>query len=164
VAFAQNEGEGPNRGGFTLLLNLGVGVQHDAAFEKSEAGLAGLNLGVGGFLTDHAALMFRVSGTNVTYTLQTPGLQGQVSQVSGVAGVTLQYWLNDAWNIEAGPGLGFWDTGGLSEEALGLVVGTGLTIFNRGKHNLQVGVEYAPAFTDSGTVNNVGITFGYQFL
>ena len=39
-----------------------------------------------------------------------------------------------------------------------------VTIFNRGKHNIQVGVEYAPAFTDSGTVNNLGFTFGYQFL
>jgi hypothetical protein len=27
----------------------------------------------------------------------------------------------------------------------------------------MVGVEYAPAFTDSGTVHNLGFTFGYQF-
>ena len=41
----------------------------------------------------------------------------------------------------------------------------GVTVFNHGKHNLQVGVEYAPAFTDLvGTINNIGFTFGYQFL
>ena len=28
---------------------------------------------------------------------------------------------------------------------------------------MQVGVQYAPAFTDPGTVHNFGFTFGYQF-
>jgi hypothetical protein len=45
-----------------------------------------------------------------------------------------------------------------------LILGAGVTIFNRGKHNLQLGVQYSPAFTDPGTVHNMGFTFGYQFL
>jgi hypothetical protein len=33
-----------------------------------------------------------------------------------------------------------------------------------GKHNVTAGFEYAPAFTDSGTVHNVGFVVGYQFV
>jgi hypothetical protein len=51
-----------NRGGFTLLLNAGYAVQHDSASGRSGDGQAGLNLGIGGFLTRNLALMFRVSG------------------------------------------------------------------------------------------------------
>ena len=133
----------------------------DAAFGESAVGLAGLNLGVGGFLTEDLALLFRISGTNVSYD---GGLFGDISQVSGVAGTTLQYWVSDRFNIEAGHGLGFWSIGDETERAFGFILGAGVTIFNRGNHNIQVGVEYAPAFTDSGTVNNLGFTLGYQFL
>ena len=84
LALAQNEAD---RGGFTLLLNAGLGLQYDEAFEESAAGLAGLNLGVGGFLTRDLALMFRISGTNVSYDA---GFFGDITQVSGVGGVTLQ--------------------------------------------------------------------------
>ena len=77
----------------------------------------------------------------------------------------VQYWLSNRFNIEAGAGVGFWNAGNDEEESgLGLILGAGITLFNRGKHNLQFGVQYAPAFTDPGTVHNLGFTFGYQFL
>lgn len=158
-AFAQN---GPNRGGFTVLVNAGLGIQHDAAFEETAVGVSGLNLGVGGFLTEDLGLLFRVSGTTASYDA---GPFGDLTQVSGVVGATVQYWVSDRFNLEAGPGVGLWSIdGGGSQEGFGLILGAGLTLFNRGKHNLQVGIEYAPAFTDAGTVNNLGFTFGYQFL
>jgi hypothetical protein len=47
--------------------------------------------------------------------------------------------------------------------ALEVRLGAGFSVFNRGKHNLQVGFQYAPAFTDPGTVHSIGFTFGYQF-
>ena len=47
--------------------------------------------------------------------------------------------------------------------ALLIGLGAGYSIFNRGKHNVQLGVHYTPAFTDPGTVHNFGFTFGYQF-
>ena len=79
--------------------------------------------------------------------------------------LTLQYWVSDRLNLEGGAGFGF-RTGNytLSDGGFGLILGAGVPIFNRGKHNLQFGVQYAPAFTDPGTVHNIGFTFGYQFL
>ena len=151
----------PERGGFTILANVGVGIQRDGALEESAVGLGGINLGVGGFLTDKLALLFRFSGTNVSYDF---GVLGELDQVSGVAGPTVQYWLSDRFNVEAGAGMGFWPIDGADEPGLGLALGFGATIFNRGRHNLQIGFEYAPAFTDPSAVHNLGITFGYQFL
>ena len=142
------------------LLNLGFGVQQDAFLEESANGLSGLNLGVGRFLTEDLALMFRFSGTNVSYDF---GFLGDYNQVSGVAGPTLQYWVSDRFNLEGGLGVGFWNSEGPDERGVGLILGAGVTLFNRGKHNLQLGFEYAPAFTE-GTVHNVGFAFGYQFL
>ena len=152
----------PDRGGFTLLLNLGVGSQREG--DLSAVGLAGLNLGAGGFLTENLALMFRLSGTNATHEFGAFGYDFEISQVSGVAGLTVQHWLDDRFYIEAGPGMGFWSVEELgSESGFGVILGTGVTIFNRGKHNLQLGIEYAPMFTDP-TIHNLGFTFGYQFL
>jgi hypothetical protein len=143
------------RGGFTLLVDLGVGIQKDDGVGDSAAGVAGLNVGVGAFLTKNLALMFRFSGTDVSYD--------RYSQVSGVVGPMVQYWLSDRINVRAGGGLGFWSSDDQSDHGFGLILGAGVTVFNRGKHNLQVGFEYAPAFTD-GKVHNFGITFGYQLL
>ena len=154
-AFAQD------RGGFTALVDIGAGVQRDSAIDETGFGLAGLNLGVGGFVTGDLALLFRIAGTNVNYDL---GEFGDYRQTSGFIGPSAQFWLSDRFNVEAGGGFGFWrgendedDTG------LGLLLGAGVSIFNRGKHNLQVGTYYAPAFTDPGTVHSFGFTFGYQF-
>jgi hypothetical protein len=152
-AFAQD------RGGFTAMVDIGVGIQNDSAIEETAVGLAGINAGVGGFFNENLALLFRVSGTNATFDL------GEVDygQTSGFAGPAVQYWLSDRFNIEAGGGVGFWNGAGENNEGLGLLLGAGLSVFNRGKHNLQVGVQYAPAFTEPGTVHNFGFTFGYQF-
>ena len=148
------------RGGFTLLLNMGFGIQNDLGIEESARGLAGLNLGVGGFVNEKIAVMFRISGTNVSYDF---GLFGELDQISGVAGPSLQYWATDRLTLEAGGGFGFWQTPGDEERGFGLILGAGAVLLSQGKHNLQVGVEYAPAFTDGGSVHNLGITFGYQF-
>jgi len=160
LCHAQTGQMAPQRGGFTLLLSLGVGIQKDQAFDKSETGLAGLNLGIGGFLNEDLALMFRVSGTSADYASSSASL----SQISGVGGAAVQYWLNDRFNLEGGAGVGFWDIEGTQDSSFGLILGTGFVFFNRGKHNLQLGVEYAPAFTDPETVHNVGVVLGYQLL
>ncbi len=155
-AFAQE------RGGFTALVDLGVGVQHDTSIEETAVGLAGLNVGAGAFLTRNLALMFRLAATNVSYDF---GPAGDYRQVSGIVGPALQYWVSDRFNVEAGAGFGFWSAGSDEDETgLGLLLGAGVTVFNRGRHNLQFGIQYVPAFTDPGAVHNVGFTLGYQFL
>jgi len=145
----------PTRGGFTILVNMGIGVQNDTYVEESAVGLAGANVGIGGFVTPKLAVLGRFSGTNVNYD--------RFGQVSGVVGATLQYWATDRFIVEGGAGIGYWTAEGDSETGFGLIVGASGVVFHRGKHNLLVGVEYAPAFTDSGQVHNIGITFGYQF-
>jgi|SRR5688572_12024198 len=153
-AFAQD------RGGFTALVDFGLGVQNDSSIDETAVGLAGVNFGVGGFLTRDLALLFRLSGTNVTYDLA----GGDYGQASGVVGPALQFWLSDKFNVEAGAGVGFW-RGDTDEDnqGFGFILGAGVSIFNRGKHNVQLGMQYAPAFTEPGTVHNFGFTFGYQF-
>jgi hypothetical protein len=147
------------REGFTVLVNFGVGVQRIAGLDPS-VGLAGVNVGVGGFLTNDLALLFRFSGTNVSRDL---GPFDTLTLVSGVLGPTVQYWVSDRINIQGGVGPAFWDEAFSRETGFGVIVGMGAVVLSKGKHSLQVGVEYAPAFTDSATVHNLGVTFGYQF-
>jgi hypothetical protein len=144
------------RGGFTLILDLGVGLQHDQAIGSTESGLAGINLGIGGFLTDRLALMLRASGTNVSY--------GPVRQVSGTAAPALQYWASDRLSLTGGVGMGLWSVEEFDETGPGLVLGVHYAIWQSGGHSLFLGVDYAPAFTDPETVHNLGILFGWQLL
>lgn len=149
----------PERSGFTLLLNIGVGAQSDPALSESAvAGLAGLNLGIGGFLDERAALWFRVSGTVASHDV---GI-GSVTQSSGFAGPALQYWTSDRLALEAGLGLGFWDVEGTNDSGLGALLGATYVFWTNGGHSLSVGAEYAPAFTDPDTVHNFGVVFGWQ--
>jgi hypothetical protein len=150
----------PDRGGFTFLVNLGAGIQNDKGIEETGVGVGGLNFGIGGFATPNLAILARYSGTSVSY--DTP--VGDIGQISGVFAPTLQYWASDKVYLEGGVGAGVWVAEDESNSGLGLILGAGFTVWNRGKHNLQLGFEYAPAFTDPGTVHNVGITFGYQLF
>ena len=152
-----------DRGSFTLHLNLGVGFQHDSYFEQTETGLAGLNLGIGGFLTDDVALMFRWSGTTgVSFE--------HYSQTSAVYGPAVQYWIDDRLAVEAGAGVGMWRAYNaivdedVIESSLGMILGVGYTLFGAGKHGFRVGLEYAPAFTEPAWVHNFGIVLGWQLL
>jgi hypothetical protein len=144
-----------DRGGFTLLLNGGLGAQADTEIDDAALGLSGLNLGLGGFVAPKLAVLGRFSGTNVNYDL--------FEQSSGVWGATVQYWARDRAAIEVGAGFGYWRAEGFDDTGFGLILGTHFTIVNRGKHNFQAGLEYAPAFT-TNPVHNIGITFGYQFF
>ena len=167
----QSNQTGPERGGFTLLLSLGVGFQSlDGEFtDESATGLGGLNLGLGGFIGDKTAIMARVSGTNATYEIVDGA---EFSVLSGTLALTLQYWISDTVFIEGGPGVGFGEIsaettfGSVSEDetGFGIVVGGGFVVFNKGKNNIHIGIEYAPAFLDGIDINNIGITVGYQLL
>jgi hypothetical protein len=148
-----------DRGNFTLLLNLGVGFQRDPLVDQTERGLAGINLGIGGFLADDLALMFRWSGT--------AGVdQGPYEQTSAAYAPTIQYWVDDRLSLEAGAGLGLRsvDNTDIIESGLGLMLGAGYTLFGGGKHAFRLGIEYAAAFTEPTWVHNVGFVLGWQLL
>ena len=85
------------------------------------------------------------------------------NQVSGTLTASLQYWASDYVAVEAGGGMGYWNSEGNNDSGFGLMLGVDFTVVNRGKHNLQVGVEHAPAFTRD-PAHNFGITFGYQLF
>jgi hypothetical protein len=157
-----------DRDGFTLLLSLGYGMQSGAIEGESGDGIGGLNLGIGGFVSDNTALMFRLSGTNVSYDYQLP-FSSQTSSadfVSGVAVLDVQYWATNRLNLEFGGGFGFASSDYLidDERGLGLLVGAGYSVLLRGKYSLQFGVEYAPVVLDEATIHNVGFNVGFQFL
>lgn len=150
-AFAQAD-----RGGFTLLVNGGLGIQSDSALEESAFGVGGINFGAGAFVTPKLAILGRFSGTTVDYEFY-----GR--QTSATYGGTLQFWPNDRAGIEVGAGVGKWWFDGFDDTGLGLILGTHVTLVNRGKHNLQMGFEYAPVFT-TDPVHNISITIGYQLF
>ncbi len=157
-----------DRSGFTLLLSLGYGIQTGEIRNETGTGLAGLNLGIGGFVSDRAALMFKIAGTNVTYDYSV-GQFGPFSTdvVAGVGVLDVQYWATDRFTMEFGAGFGFvdseasWDM----DRGFGMLAGIGYSVLLREKHSLQIGVEYAPVFRDhSDTVHSIGFNVGFQFL
>ena len=150
--------EQPERSGFTLLLSIGAGLQDDKALDESKFGLAGLNLGIGGFLNEKTALWFRASGTTATY--DTPF--GDFTQTSAFFGPAIQYWVDPRFALEGGVGGGIWDADGENESGLGILVGGTWVFWTNGGHSLSLGAEYAPAFTDPETVHNFGFVFGWQ--
>lgn len=178
---AQAQAQAPSqsqRGGFTVRVNFGVGIANlalvrddDPFVERDDfsapdvaVGCACESWAVGGFLTTDLALMFRIVGTTVFHDISYRDTTWRDDQFGGMGGLAAQYWISDRFNVEAGLGVGLVETPWETYKGLGLILGTGMTIFNRGKHNLQIGIEYAPTFTDPRTVHNLGFTFGYQFL
>jgi len=153
-----------DRGGFTLLLTMGLGLQNNGWIEESGVGLGGLNLGIGGFVSPDLAVMFRASGTNVDFD-RSKYFNVSTNFVSGVGGVSVQYWANNVVNLEGGAGFAFANADpGPDDSGFGLIAAIGFSFWHKGKHSLQFGIEYAPVFLDSGNVHNVCFTFGWQLL
>ena len=140
------------------MLNMGAGVQDDGSIPDANTALAGMNLGIGGWLSEDLVLWFRGSGTSADL--------GSVWQTSGVGAVAVQYWPSERVNLEGGLGFGFWDIEETGEAGFGIMLGVGFPIFTSqgGGHSLQFGLEYAGAFTDPEPIHNFGLTFGWQLL
>ena len=58
---------GTGHHGFTVFANIGAGLQHDGFYQQTAGGLAGANLGIGAFISDRVAVLFRISGTRATF-------------------------------------------------------------------------------------------------
>src|SRR5262245_60148871 len=72
------------RGGFTVLTNMGLGIQNDSDARETALGFGGINFGVGGFVHPRLAILGRFSLTTASYDFY--------DQTSGVFGPTVQYW------------------------------------------------------------------------
>jgi hypothetical protein len=164
----QAPGANPFRRGTTVELNLGIGFIHasnDTASSNSDASLAGLSLGVGGWLNDHLALTVRIAGITDSES------GGKV--VDAFFGPSLQYWFDN----------NFWAGGGAGLGVLGLIPDqgdtqnvTGFSFDLRAGYTLQsstantfnISVEVNPGFYSqngtSSTFTGVGLLAGYQYL
>ena len=147
--------------GFTVLGNVGFGLQHDTDFAETANGLAGPNIGAGVFLTPKIAVLGRMSGTMATFT-------GNVKQNAYVYGGTIQFWLNKWASVEAGAGYGHWTLPDFNESGngFGLLFAFEATVWQKGPHHIRAGFEYAPLFdtTNNFDIHNMGIVGGYQWV
>lgn len=168
-----------DRGSFTLLATIGYGLQSNGEFTvydymsgdshtyggSTYSSVAGLNLGIGGFLTKDTALMARFSGTAFTAQYLDSGRQENETVVtSGVLVLGVQHWVTDRFNWEFGVGEGIYSTEHVDEVGMGWMAGVAYSFYSHKKLSLQVGVEDALYVGHTQTVNSLGFCFGIQLL
>jgi hypothetical protein len=162
------------RHGLTFEANLGLGLvwaRSDGENSDSETGLGGLNLGLGGWLTDRLALTGRIAGATFF-----PADDFQATLV--FAGPSLQYWTNDHFWIGGGLGLAVYavsfDANGESESdsvnGFGMDFRAGYTFSTASNHTFNLSLELTPGFFENDfgdedlNINAFGILLGYQHL
>lgn len=165
------------RQGFTFLLSLGAGMQGglDDALDY-EIGLAGLNVGLGGFLSPELAILGRISGT-FTARESSAGFEDvDFTVLHGFVGPSVMFFLSDRFSLEAGVGLGIvngeataeTDLGRItvsnSDEGLGVLLGAAapLTYLGGGGYALTLGTDVNLGFFEDGTMLSVGLLLGIQ--
>ena len=170
--------------GLTIEANIGFGYAHltDDSTKSSvntNAALAGLDLGIGGWLNPQLALTGRVASVNIKYD-GAPDVMG--TRVLAWIGPSLQYWPDP--HFWMGGGIGFATyrlvgndacSGTSTNNACG-VNGFGFDFrggytFGTSAHTFNVSLEVNPShFSDQGTGSGSGwgtaIAFlvGYQYL
>lgn len=153
----------------TFEANVGVGLmwaRSGGSTADTEPALAGLDLGIGGWLSDSFALSLRGVGATFRPT-------GGVLFTTGFLGPSLQYWTDDHFWFGGGAGLGF-DSVGISgngpqpksDIGFGLDLRAGFTLNPSWNHTVNVSIELTPGFFKSDNVwgNSFGLLLGYQYL
>ena len=148
--------------GFTLELNLGIGsMMSSAANSNSETALAGLSIGLGGFVNRQLAITGRIAGG--TYTES----DGRITQA--FLGPAVQYWATP--NFWFGGGIGFGiisiDINGRGSDSntdLGFDVRAGYTFNPDTKHSFNVSAEFSRSQADGGAISVLGLLAGWQIL
>jgi len=121
------------RHGFTLQLSLGGGgayIVPDQGDSAHQGGLGGLNLMLGGFLSERTALAFKFVGVNFG-PFDDRLSRDFGANIAGVGGPAAQYWLTDRVNLVGGFGFGVVDVkprGGPDENRVGLGLLLGLNV------------------------------------
>ena len=164
-----------NRGGFTLFVSFGAGLQQNSLVDQSETGFFGPNIGIGAFGEDALAVMARFAMSSVS--LET-GTGRSFSSVSVFLGPSFQGWFGDRFNLEVGLGWGRVRTGEIdcsggflfprvcSEQARGgpsLLLGSGYSLVLADGLSIQLGIQYFVVFVE-GTNNNLSFNLGFQVL
>jgi hypothetical protein len=159
--------------GLTLEAGTGAGWIHVGSQSRgvtSPGGVAGLSVGLGGWLNENVALTLRIAGSSV------PAKDGVV--VAAFIGPALQLWIVEHTWVGLGLGL---ETFGIDASApendhslggWGLDLRLGHTFYENGKHTLNASVEVTPGHVSEETqygsadvsVASFGILFGWQYL
>lgn len=159
------------REGFTIVLDIGV-ARHTIDPEEGDSlntfGLAGLNLGLGGFLNQDLAVMFRLIGASVTHDLD--GVD--VETISGVGGPAVQYWVSPHLNFELGVGIGIaraeasngFVTVKSEEDGWGFLAAINVPVWWNEGNTLHFGLQAAPVFLEDSIFYHGALVFGWQSL
>jgi hypothetical protein len=156
--------------GTTFEANLGIGFIHASAggvSDNSNAALGGLDLGVGGWLSDHLALTVRIAG--LTYS------EGGGRFTDAFFGPSLQYWFDDHLWAGGGAGLGVLAVGATDSQANSDSVGgfsldlrAGYSFASSSAHTFNISVELNPGWYSEGgasaSYTGVALLAGYQYL
>jgi hypothetical protein len=162
------------RSGLTVEAGTGVGwiaLWDDDKSTTSPGGVAGLSLGIGGWLDESVALTARLSGSSI------PGSNGVY--VAGFLGPSLQIWVTDRTWLGAGLGLAMFgresrtSSNEITYGGFGADLRIGRTFYANGKHTLNGSLELTPsqvsredAYGNDAEMNvaSIGVLFGWQYL
>ena len=174
--------------GLTFEANLGVGWVHEGASYMgqsasidTDAALAGLDLGIGGWINPQLAVTVRVTGVNVKYTQNGQSYPSDGNLVNAMIGPNAQYWVNPNVWIGGGAGLATYRLVGSNNctgdqcgtNGFGFNLRAGYSFGSGGPHAFNISVETNTGFysQSDGMGSNIdvtatGIAFlaGYQYL
>ncbi len=157
------------RNGMTFEANLGAGWIHASGgglSDNSDAAIAGLSLGVGGWISPDVAITGRIAGLTLS--------QNGANLSHEFIGPSLQYWANDHVWFGGGIGLSLLalrgnNSGGQdSRTAFGMDLRAGYNFIATGENTVNLSIEVNPGFySDQGTTityTGIGFLLGYQHL
>lgn len=153
---------GPIRSGFTGGLDIGFGMTHiapDGFDSQTESGLSGLNFQLGSFVNPTMAINVRISGTTFQSEFSDTTL------ISGLLGVTAQYWVAPQAFVGGGIGIGILttdDENADSETGLALTARGGYEFWQSTSSAFHAALEISPGFYDGGRVTSIGFQVGWQ--
>jgi hypothetical protein len=164
--------------GFTFEANLGIGfvrASGDGVSSNSDAALAGLDIGLGGWITRQLAVTIRIAGVDVSNSGDTT----DGTLINAFIGPAAQYWIDPHFWVGGGIGLATLRLVGSSEcnDSSGTdpcgVNGWGFDLragysFGDSAHTFNVSGEITPSFYsqngDSVTATSFALLLGYQYL
>jgi hypothetical protein len=161
---------GPHRSGFTIETSLGIGsttVPRDGRSAESFTSIAGLDLGIGGFVAPDLAVTLRIAST--TYFVPAsifPESTQWIAMTSAFVSPALQYWVSDRLFVGGGAGLGVWDNDADDPPQFGVGldarVGYGVLVGRRG--TLFLTGEITAGFFDEGDTVGYALKVGAQLF
>ena len=144
------------------MLSIGLGItkiSSDVGGDKTETGLAGLNVDLGTYLNPDLAVFVSIGGTNLTIDT---GI-GDLDLINGYFGLVGQYWVNEKITVGGGAGIAFF---GPTDSDQGDME-TGLALIGRATYRIAGGWQgmfvLAPNLLEDGTVTSTSFLAAYQW-